>query len=522
MPIMNKAQVKRKTQASTSLHYDNETSMTGEESDQAVENNMSVDTLIDPEDYDAAGSTHFDNEDASHPVLAGKKGKKAVKASDPSGCEPGSPLNPGTTNVSTIDNEVDPDQGYIGASDTDDIDPDADDDVDFDVDDPDESDPAEDPNLFTGDDADDGETLASDAMLQNNMSVDKLEADADEGGMTHDGNDMDFDIDASTDDGTQGDDWDTPESGGDESDIDELVDEDLENGSDGVSIEDVQEEPDDVKAADEDLSILDIDETPDDEVSDVAFATAGTRLMVIKANRIIATMTGRRAVASGRNDTYLTDQFQQVTAMELESKGLRKGLKSMGFVLAKVNVAKQSVIEARVKKEVTKTTAAVRRVQGENQKAFEQSLAIASVGINRNMFKGQTNELRAALEGEFRRMGIRGATRILSHVFAEHGPSYAKQVIELAKKISAMPEEVRDSYVEALDMNSGVMDEPDESMVPIGSDAMDDEDVDDDFGDTIEASLARPAHRLQASTAANGKYSVTANEVLNGSRPLFG
>jgi hypothetical protein len=84
-----------------------------------------------------------------------------------------------------------------------------------------------------------------------------------------------------------------------------------------------------------------------------------------------------------------------------------------------------------------------------------------------------------------------------------------------------MPEEVRDSYVEALDMNSGVMDEPDEDMVPLGA-SDDDEDMDDeDFGDTIEASLARPAHRLSASVAANGKYSVTANAVLNGSRPLF-
>ena len=508
MPMLKPAP-KRKVAAS-SLHYENETQRRLEESDQEVENNMSVDTLIDPEDYESAGSTSYPNLDTRHPVLSSRKvaakAKSKVKANENAdGNEGGSSLNPGSTNVGTIDNLVDPDQGYIGASDEDD-------EVDFDVDEDDSEidTPAEDPNLFG--DEDDGSVEASDTDLVNNQSVTPLETDQEDAD--------DLPVVASEEDEE---DWDSPPED-DEADIDELVDEDLEDGQ-GVSIEDVAEqaEPEAVAATDEDLSILDIDETPDDAVEDVVFASNGTRLLVIKANRVIATMTGRMALASGRNKMYMSDQFQQVTAMEMESKGLRKGLKSMGFALAKVNVGKQSVLEARVKTEVHKTTAAVRRVQGENQKAFEQSLAIASVGINRNMFKGQTNELRAALAGEFRRLGIRGADKIMAHVFAEHGPTYAKQVIELAKKISAMPEQVRDGYVDALDLNTGVMDEPDEDMVPIGSDvnALEEDDVEDDFGTSIEASLARPAHRISASVAANGKYSVTANEILNGSRPLF-
>ena len=509
MPIMKPNQAKRKL-AAGSLHYENETQRKLEQNDQKVENNMSVDTLIDPEDYEA-GSTYYPNETTMKPAVPTKRKLKANVDAD--GNEGGSSLNPGSTNVGTIDNLVDPDQGYIGASE--------DDEPDFDVDeddnDPDISNPAEDPNLFTGDDEDDGSVEASETDLMNNDAVTPLETNED---------DMD-DLPVVASDDAEEDDWDSAPADEDEVDIDELVDEDLEDGQ-GVSIEDVadQAEPEEQAASEEDLSILDIDETPDDAVADVAFATAGTRLLVIKAHRIIATMTGRMAVASGRNKMYLTDQFQQVAAMEIEAKGLRKGLKSMGFALAKVNVGKQSVLSARVKTEVHKTTAAVRRVQGEQKKAFEQSLAIASVGINRNMFKGQTNELRAALAGEFRLIGIRGGEKILARVFAEHGPAYAKQVMELATKISAMPEQVRDGYVEALDLNTGVMDEPDEDMVPIGSDVSagedDEDDLEDDFGTTIEASLARPATRIKASAAANGKFSVTANQILNGSRPLFG
>jgi hypothetical protein len=495
---MSKAQLKpRKVSASTSTHKGNEDDLLTDESGDALNNHMSVDTLIDPEDYNG-GATHYSNDEPSHPTFASKK--KKVKANENAdGDSGGSSLNPGTNNVGTIDNLTDPDEGYIGATDMDDIDPDMDDDVDFDVDDPDASNPAEDEDQFTGTDPDGGETTASDTELQNSMSVSPLEASEED------------------------EDWDAAPAADDEDLEDDLAEEDEESGNGGVAIEDVQDEPEEA-STDEDVSILDVDETPDHEVEDVAFATAGTRLLAIKANRIIASMTGRMAIAAGRNDVYLTDQFQEVTAMQIKQLGLRKGLKSMGFALAKVTLAKASVIKAQVQKEVHKTTAAVRKVNAEKEKAFEQSLAIASVGINRNMFKHTENPLKAHLEGEFRRLGIRGAGRILTQAFAEHGPAYAKSVVELAKKISAMPEEVRDSYVDALDMDTGVVDEPEEDVIPIGADMEDGEDdlEDEGFGDTVEAALARPGVRVQASAAANGKYSVTANEILNGKRPLFG
>ncbi len=518
MPILNKSQASRRPVKASSLHYDNETSKANDESDQVVENNMEIYTLIDPEDYDAAGSTHFSNNDTSHPVLAHKKGRTKTTAADVSCEEPGgTPLNPGTNNVGTIDNDVDPDAGYIGSSVDFADDPDA-----VEGDDPDMPDPEDDDDQFTGEDPDDGVVEGSETELENNMKPYGPIVGNDEGGATHEGNDLDFTIEAGEGDDP---DWDPPPPDDDEGDDED--DEDLEPEEVAPEAEDVEDEVEEV-ASEGDVAMLDIDETPDDQVDDVAFATAGTKLLVIKGSRVIATMTGRMAVATGRNDMYLTDQFQEVAAMQLKAHGIRKGLKSMGFVLAKVNVNKQSVLQAQVKKEVNKTLTASRKVQADNAKAFEQSLAIAAVGINRQMFKNTENALRAHLEGELRRNGVRGGSRMLANAFSQHGPAYAKQVIELAKKIAAMPEQVRDGYVEALDMDSGAFDEPDEDMVPVGAneDQMGDEDLEDsDFGETIEASLARPAHRLSASTkisaAASGKYSLAANEVLNGSRPLF-
>lgn len=503
MPILNKAQAK-KVKASTSTYTGNgKPTPAVDESGFEVENNMSVDTLIDPEDYEAGGHTYFSNHEDSHPVLAGKK--RALKANEDFG---GSTVDPTTTNVGTIPNDVDPASGVLAA--------------DFDGDDEDEND--QDGGLGLDGEIEDDE----DDFGGTEVDADSTDLDNDIDPSLGNGNELtlennmgvsDMEVDAAEEDG----DWDAAPAADDE-DSDEDDDADLEEDEveDG-EVEDLSPavEPEDVVGS-EDLSILDIDETNDGE-TDVAFASAGTRLMCIKANRIIATMTGRMAVASGRNDQYLTDQFQQVTAMQIKEKGLRKGLKSMGFALATVSLAKQSVLKAQVQKEVVKTTAAVRKVNADKERAFTQSLAIASVGINRKMFKDAENPLRAHLEGEFRRMGITGAGRILAHAFNEHGPAYAKQVIELASKISAMPEEVRDGYVEMMDLQSGLMDEPDEDMVPIGADdeGEDDEFDEDGFGETIEATLARPGTKIKAHAAASGKYSVEANQILAGTRPMF-
>lgn len=503
MPMLNKAQAKKQkvlAAKSTSTYTSNgKPAPAVEESGFEVENNMSVDTLIDPEDYEAGGSTYFPNGDTSHPVLASKKRK--LRANDMSG---GSSVDLSTTNVGTIPNDIDPALGVL---------------ADFDGDDEDENDPfGGDLNDEVEDDPDDmdfGGTEVdadmddfdpslgndNDATLENSMGVSNLEVT-----------------------GSEDEDWDAPPETTDE-DLAEDDLADLEDEEDGTEVEqdlETKVEPEDVVGSDE-MTMLDIDETDDGAVDDVAFAAAGTRLMCIKANRIIATMTGRMAVASGRNDQYLTDQFQQVTAMQIKEKGLRKGLKSMGFALATISLAKQSVLKAQVHKEVIKTTAAVRKVNSDKEKAFTQSLAIASIGINRKLFKDTENPLRAHLEGEFRRMGIQGGGRILAHAFNEHGPAYAKQVIELATKISAMPEEVRDGYVDMMDLGSGVMDEPEEDMVPIGAEEGDDEDEfdEEDFGQSVEATLARPGTKIKASAAASGKYSVEANQILAGTRPMF-
>lgn len=333
------------------------------------------------------------------------------------------------------------------------------------------------------------------------------------------------------------DDWDAPVEPEDAEDAAEDIEDDVDADEVGASDEPAFEVEDEMPEG-EAQDLVDIDETPDDDVSDVVFAAVNGRLSVIKANRIIATMTERRAIKAKVVDFYLGDQFQEVTAHALDTKGLRQGLKSMGFVMATVNVAKNTVVAARVKALASKTTASVRAQQQEQAKIMEQSLAIASVGVNRRFFKGYENPLKDAITAALITAGVRNASRLVNACFAQHGTAYAQSIVALATKISADTDEVRDNYADSLDLTSG---EIDEDVVPVGAgddngdpgswdDADDVADVDQDFAAdiSVEGALATAGVRRQltASTQSNehrnkGQYSVHASRIIAGDAPLF-
>lgn len=486
---------KHMQKASTSTHGDNGGTVTIPKATQNAVNHDSVDQLIDPED-DEAGDTHTE-----------------VTASTDE------------QNVGTIDNDEDPAAGYIDvkteASDADEFegeDDDGEEDEGEGDDDMEADDEEVDANL------DDGEGEDGDEELDNQQAPQILE-------MPKDGSEEpDWDGDLNT--------TETADFVDDEEPADMLAD------GEGDT-EDMDDEDDEIvaTASAEDMSILDVDGT-DDNGDNLAFATVKNTVHVMKANRIIASMTKKIALSANRADVYLSDRFPEVVEAEIATAGLRKGLRAMGFVLARVNVASSQVVTARIDKGVRVKAAAIRKVQETNSKAFEQSLTIAAVGINRAFFKDTPNELRAALETELQHAGVRGGSRLVQKAFAQFGPAYAKQIVELANKISAMPQETRNSFVAALDLTSEDMEDnpfgsPDGSMHENASDTTDegegDASFDDEFIDDIEnpqvsASVHAaftPGTRLHASAGQRKSmdprstgYSVSVASVLNGSSAL--
>lgn len=518
---------------STSTHFPNETTMRSDDSDQAMLNHQEANTLIDPEENEG-GSTHFLNEEkynskTNRMNASAKPGKKKVKADADletdsfTGTDPDMPSAAGDPDQHRGE---DPDSGVLAGSSEDD---------------PQFMDNAEDPAegyLTVGEfddedmEEDDMEVNAADEMEHAFAPQSLLDVDNDDtGGSTHFKNLEE----------------DTPESRRMNAAFD---DEDMEDEEVEAGMDEESDEMDDwgseeggatydasTQVSADEMPVVDIDGMDDKEGEDVVFASIGLRVHAIKANRIIATLTKKTAVAAGHGDVYLSDQFQDVVGVEMAKHGLRAGLKGMGFKMATVNVAKAELINKRVDAKVKQVTAAVRRTSHAQTEAFEQCAAIAAVGINRQYFKDTSNELRAALEEELQAAGVRGATKLVRRVFASKGVAYAKAIVTLATKLQAMPEATRNTFAEALDMTSDGTDQEIEDTSMYGdssspdfqamytADSEEDGEFADEFEDetespsTVHAALSRPLKKTNVSASKVG-YSVTAAAILSGDAPF--
>jgi hypothetical protein len=284
--------------------------------------------------------------------------------------------------------------------------------------------------------------------------------------------------------------------------------------------------------APEQMSVLDVDGA-DDSPEDVVFANVGSSVKVIKANRIIASMSKIVAAKSGHEDMYLSEQFATVTEIEMAKHGVRAGLEKMGFVLATVNLGKADVLNKRVEAKAQKLTAGIRAEAEAQFDVLEQALAIAAVGINKGFFKNQSNELRAALETELTAAGVRGHQKMLASVFATKGIDFAKAILTVAKQVALMPVETRANFVAALDMVGdegmfGDSSSPDfQSQITASQEEKDEfaEEVYDNGAspNSVHAALLRPATNIRSRNEVSAKavgYSPSAAAILSGKAPL--
>jgi hypothetical protein len=530
---------------STSTHFPNETTEAPEDSGQSVLNNQVPETLIDPED-DEGGSTHFNNEETYNAKSKKQNGGKTTAAAEPAkvATEKAAgkkPKHPGEVPLAAESAKKHPAKAKTTKAALEDLDAPAggvDLDGDF---------AAGGPDSGTGVEADgEGETGLQDTQHMPNdedpaagyLEVGEAPLDG-ETGQDHAGG-AGVDLEGAN-----------PQSGLEVEGAEEEVVDEFDDAPEAIVPEGEPEivEDDEIEGEDapaipaaggDEMPIVDVDGA-DDEGDDVVFANIGTSVKVIKANRIVASMSKKVAVKAGHSDVYLGEQFQEVTTVEMSKHGLRAGLKKMGFVLASVNLGRAEVLNKRVEAKANKLTAAVRSQVVAENKALEQCMAIAAVGVNKGYFKDTRNELRAALEAELEAAGVRGAKRLVANVFATKGIDYSKSIITVAKKLSALSEDVRNQHAAALDMvgDEGIDDESDlmgdsaapdfQSEMAGGEEPADSDDFVDEFEaddgapQTVHAALTRPAYatrtRSEVSAKATG-YSVTAAAILQGKAPF--
>ena len=493
------AGIAKKSVKAGNTHFENEGKPEMDlDSDFGVENNMDVYKLYDPDEIKNPDSisTHTPNDEGDKPATV-KAGKKIKAAADDD-------LPNDSHNVSTIDNEVDPADGYLPQ---------------------------------------DGDANASEsAVASPNVPSNPLEAAADEEEETTEEVEDDSADEVEESDDDQGEDEsDLEDFEEEEEDWDEdPAPEDFDLGEDEpVESEEEEEFEDEMPvgtteaAADDMMDIVDIDGIQDNDVEAMVFAALGQRLMVLKANRVIATMNKKQAAKASCDDIYLSSQFHDAAYEEARRQGLRAGLKHMGFVMAKVNVGQSQVINKRVEARVKTLTAAVRKTGDDKEKCFAQCLAIASVGITRRFFKEEaSNELIASLVDQLSRAGVRNGSRIVNAAFAQHGVQYAKAILTVANKLSSMPEEHRAQFANALDMldeNGDFVDADatfeDESVSDFVDAGADEESFEEDdyMPETVTAALANPGREFKGELLTPRRQRGTplsAHALLTGDEPL--
>lgn len=271
-----------------------------------------------------------------------------------------------------------------------------------------------------------------------------------------------------------------------------------------------------ILVGDEPIDVVDIDAVPDDDVESVDFVEMPDQTVVaIKANKVIATLTKKSALAASIDKFYTQPQFESAVRLEMKKNGLRAGLKNCGFTLSSFKVKANRALTLKVNAATKKLAASANEFKQEQHKAMVQATAIACLGLNRGIFKGYKNELRAELVKNLKQAGLVNAERVVQAAFASKGVDYLKTVLALATKVQAMPEEVRDGFVEQLDMTE----EPEvsaETDQDAFGDPMDTDDISvtvetDTTPETVQAAVANPIRQIKASAQVSNALDILKN-----------
>ena len=274
-------------------------------------------------------------------------------------------------------------------------------------------------------------------------------------------------------------------------------------------------EPETTEGPNSALALLDVDGVPDRDDTELQFATIANVVHVIRANRIIASMTRAAAIRARASEVYLTQNYQEVVADTVSRVGLRRGLVGSGFALARVANTANKTQAAVIRAQVAAATAVAEAKTRESQAAMVQCMAIASVGINRRYFADVPNRLRAGFETELQRLGVRGGSNIVRSMFAQYGVDYARDLVALAAKLADKPESIRNQYAEALDMIADETAEDEEIEPVTGSD---EEDF-DELPTNLSAALSNPVRRSRSVLL--GTLNNQARNILSGRGSLI-
>lgn len=165
---------------------------------------------------------------------------------------------------------------------------------------------------------------------------------------------------------------------------------------------------------------------------------------VMVSNKPVATLHRSRACAEVRdifnNIPFLTKSL----AASIEKDGLTKATAdAYGLVPMILKVKASEVIEKAVEDQLSTMEETNEQKREEADQAYEQSIGIAAVGINRNVFADTKNVLAEELIDKFEEMGVDDAREVVESCFMNCGEDYIRSILAKANEYKTKPTEVR-------------------------------------------------------------------------------
>ena len=270
----------------------------------------------------------------------------------------------------------------------------------------------------------------------------------------------------------------------------------------------------------DEMALVDV-EGMDDTIasSELESVVASASLIILSNNKSIAYMDEKLAIKAKMDDVYLADEFPLVVASQIDEKGLREGLTSLGFKLTPVNLSEQKVIKASVNKKTVNFQKEITAKVQEQKNAYDDSLAIVAVGMTRGYFKNIENPLKTALIAELENTNVRNAAKIVNKVFAATSIGFVHTLTEAAEKLAAMPKEVRANHMQALDMISEDADIDDGVDLDVDLESNEDGN-NEEIPPTVEAAVAVPPKVTSLTAKKSELIDQKLKEILAGKRDL--
>ena len=274
------------------------------------------------------------------------------------------------------------------------------------------------------------------------------------------------------------------------------------------------------------IDAMELDDTP----AGLEFMSKAGVLLAMKGAHVVA--FARESDVGDNADILHSPEFAQAVVLTAAKRGARKALARMGFKDVRV---KPTDVKAGLKA-VAQARLKFAEKASKKEKAFTDSLAIASVGMAKGLFKEFKDPIRAAVEAQLTAsQGNRVAKVTASRIMADNGMDYARSLIQLANKLSGMTEQVRKEYAEMCDLvdDGATVDlrsNADEMPFNEESGIDGDEDISESSDDldsvqsrlTSTAVLLRPKQGATTASTGSRKANVSSNAsaILAGSAPL--